>query len=105
MKAIKFEYRTDGCLNNQVFPKLSAYLHGGLILQMPLRDVKEYLVGKVEVSEFMSDDKLVNDLDVYQSKFKVHLCSALYPSPPSLEAIKQLPILALVDHDTQDKVA
>ena len=72
---------------------------------MPLRDVKEYLVGKVEVSELMSDDKLVNDLDVYQSKFKVRLRSALYPSPPSLESIKQLPILALVDHDTQDKVA
>ena len=39
---------------------------------MPLRDVKEYLVGKVEVSELMSDDKLVNDLDAYQLKFKVH---------------------------------
>ena len=32
---------------------------------MRLRDIKEYLVGKVDVSEFMSDDKLVNDLDVY----------------------------------------
>lgn len=62
VKAIKLEYKTDGYLNNQVFPILQADLHGGLILQMPLINIQEYLLGKVDVNQLLTDDQLVAEL-------------------------------------------
>lgn len=56
VKATKLEYMTNAFLNNQQFPQLPADLQGGLILQMPLTQIKEYLDGKIEVEQLMSDD-------------------------------------------------
>ena len=100
MKAIKLEYRTDGYLNNHLFPELPADLQGGLILQMPLSAIKEYLVGKLEVEELMSDDLLVTELERLQQQFRAQKGTPSSLPPPSLDEIKSMSFLDLADAQT-----
>jgi len=56
VKATQVSYMSNAFLNNQVFPQLAPDLQGGLILQMPLTQVKEYLADKIVIDQLMTDD-------------------------------------------------
>jgi hypothetical protein len=43
VKANTIEYKTDSRINNQDFPVLNEQLAGGIVIQMPLTGIKEYL--------------------------------------------------------------
>ena len=72
---------------------------------MPLTQIKEYLHGKVDVEQLMTDDALVSAMEDVQQISKGSNQVASANQVPALDAIRQLPLLAQADEQRSSKVA
>lgn len=62
-------------MNEQVYPKLSETLRGGVILKLPLTMIREELEGLIDLSMLESDSTLVDYLDLYLAQVKANQIS------------------------------
>ena len=63
VKFTKTNYRSGELLNNQDFPKSLDDLAGGLIINMPLIGIKQFLGLSMQLSNLMSDSDLIDFLE------------------------------------------
>ena len=56
-------YKTGDSLHGTEYIRPPAEVHGGLILNLPLVDVKEYLERKLAMANLLADDYLITYLE------------------------------------------
>ena len=68
VKQLKLEYNTGEMLNAQNFPADLNKMVGGLILNLPLLSIEQYLAAHLDIGWILSDDELVQFLENWLNK-------------------------------------